>query len=87
MSDIDMNVLVRRMIDGHILYSEAVTEVKRAYIQTVLWENMGNKNRTARSLQMHRNTLSRNLVELGIKVKPRPSQTAAQGNNLIRRIG
>ena len=73
----ELDLLVRRLIDGHILYSEAVTEFKRVFIQTALRENMGNQNRTAQILRMHRNTLSRNLAELGIKVEHRPPQKAA----------
>jgi Fis family transcriptional regulator, factor for inversion stimulation protein len=73
----EMNALVRRMVDGHILYCEAVTEFKRAFIKTVLRENIGNKTRTARILGMHRNTLSRSLTELGINVEQRPHQKVA----------
>ena len=81
-----LDALVRRMVEGHILYSEAVREFKRALIETVLRENRGNKNRTARILQMHRNTLSRNLADLGIKVKRRPPQKAAE-RSYIPRVG
>jgi Fis family transcriptional regulator, factor for inversion stimulation protein len=73
----ELDVLVRRMIDGHILYSEAVTEFKRVFIQKVLRENMGNKTRTARILRMHRNTLRRTLSELGIKAERCLPQKAA----------
>ena len=60
------------MIDGHIFYCEAVTEFKRAFIQTTLREHGGNKTQNARVLRMHRNTLSRTLAELEIKIKRRP---------------
>lgn len=68
----ELDVLVRRMVDGYILYFEAVTQFKRTFIHKVLQENVGNKTRTARVLRMHRNTLSRTLAELGIKVERRP---------------
>ena len=74
---VELDVLVRRMIDGHILYCEAVTEFKRAFIQKVLRENTGNKTQTARILRMHRNTLRRTLSELGIKAERRLPQKAA----------
>jgi DNA-binding NtrC family response regulator len=73
----ELDRLVRRMVDGHILYSEAVREFKRAFIGTALRDSMGNQNRTAQTLRMHRNTLSRNLAELGIKPERRVPQRAA----------
>jgi len=36
------------MVEGHILFGEAVKEFKKAFIETTLRDNMGNKNRTAR---------------------------------------
>jgi DNA-binding NtrC family response regulator len=82
----DLDRLVHRMVEGHILYSEAVREFKRAFIETALRDNLDNKNRTARVLRMHRNTLSRNLAELWIKVERRPPQKVG-GGKLTRRIG
>ena len=73
----ELATLVRRMVDGHIFYCEAVTELKRDFIQKALRENMGNKTRAARILRMHRNTLSRTLVELAIKVERPPTHRAA----------
>jgi Fis family transcriptional regulator, factor for inversion stimulation protein len=84
---VELDVLVRRMIDGYILYGEAVTEFKRAFIQNALRENRGNKTRTARVLRMHRNTLSRTVAELAIKVDRRPPQKAAEEGRLIARVG
>lgn len=84
---VKLDVLVRRMIDGHIFYCEAVTEFKRAFIQRALRENRGNKTRTARILRMHRNTLSHTLSGLAINVGRRPLQKAADGVRLIARVG
>ena len=84
---VELDVLVRRMIGGHILYCEAVTEFKRAFIQKALRDNGGNKTRTARVLRMHRNTLSRTLAELTIKVERRPPQKAVEEGRLIARVG
>ena len=73
----DVESLVRQMVDGHILYEEAVREVKKSFMRVALRENDGNKSRTARSLGMHRNTFSRTLVSLGIFVERRRSQKVA----------
>jgi DNA-binding NtrC family response regulator len=84
---VELDMLVRRMIDGHILYCEAVTVFKRVFIQKALRENRGNKTQTARVLRLHRNTLSRTLAELAIKVERRPSQKAVEEGSLIARVG
>lgn len=83
----DLAILVRRLVDGRILYCEAVTEFKRAFIQKALRENSDNKTQTARTLRMHRNTLTRTLAELKIKVERRPNQKAVQERRLIARVG
>ena len=83
----DLAMLARRMVDGRILYCEAVTEFKRAFIQKALRENEGNKTRTARVLRMHRNTLTRTIAELKIKVEPRPPKNAAEERRLIAPLG
>ena len=83
----DLAMLVRRLVDGRILYCEAVAEFKRAFIQKALRENKGNKTETARVLRMHRNTLTRTIAELKIKVEPRPPQRAAEERQSIARVG
>jgi len=65
------------MVDGHILYREAVREFKRGFIHRALQDNKGNKSRTAQNLRMHRNTFSRNLLDLGIKLERRLPRKAA----------
>ena len=72
-----MDILVRQMVDGHIFYHEAVREFKKIFVLTVLRDNDQNQTKTARILGMHRNTLTRTLIELGIKGERRPPQKAA----------
>ncbi len=83
----DLAFLVRRLVDGRILYCEAVTAFKRVFIQEALRENGGNKTQTARVLRMHRNTLSRTIAELKIKVERRPPQKAVEEGRLSFRAG
>jgi len=73
----ELDILVRRMVDGRIFYHEAVREFKKVFVLTVLRENGQNQSRTARILGMHRNTLARTLIDLGIKGERRPPQKAA----------
>lgn len=63
-----LEALILQMYRSNILYSEAVREFKKRFILTVLQESKGNQCRTARTLGMHRNTLSRTLSELKIDV-------------------
>src|SRR3979490_1761916 len=57
------------MYKSNILYSEGVREFKKRFILTVLQENKGNQCRAARELGMHRNTLTRTMVEWEIDVR------------------
>ncbi len=64
-----LEALVLQMYKSNILYSEAVREFKKRFILTVLQESNGNQCRAARSLGMHRNTLSRTISELKIDMR------------------
>ena len=64
-----LEALILQMYKSNILYSEGVREFKKRIILTVLQENKGNQCRAARELGMHRNTLSRTIVELKIDVR------------------
>jgi len=58
--------LVGAMHSTGILYTEAVREFKKRFIEKVLKANGGNCCHAARELRMHRNSLSRTMAELGI---------------------
>jgi len=88
-----LEALVQQMYRSNILYSEAVREVKRRFISTVLQENKGNQCRAAKQLGMHRNTLSRTVDELKIDVRqyrdggkrpPRGARPAAYEKKIAR---
>ena len=64
-----LDVLISQMSDGGIQYAEAVREFKKAYITHVLQASKANQCKAARTLGMHRNTLSRTLSELGLSVR------------------
>ena len=77
----DLDNLVLQMHDAGITYSDAVREFKKRYILEVLARHRGNQCKAAEELGMHRNTLSRTLVELdmdstqikkGLRRPPRP---------------
>jgi Fis family transcriptional regulator, factor for inversion stimulation protein len=65
----ELDALISQMHKGGILYTEAVREFRKAFITTVLRENKGNQSKTARELDMHRNTLSRTLSALKLDIR------------------
>ena len=68
-----LDILISAMCQGRVPYDEAVREFKRTFITTVLREQRGNQVKTARELRMHRNTLSRKIVEYKLdQRRPRP---------------
>jgi Fis family transcriptional regulator, factor for inversion stimulation protein len=55
--------LVSQMVERGILFDEAVGEFEKRFIKRVLERVDGNQSRAADLLGIHRNTLSRKLVE------------------------
>jgi DNA-binding NtrC family response regulator len=59
--------LVGEMVDKGIRYDDAQREFERRFIARVLQVHDGNLGHTAKTLGIHRNTLTRKLQELKIK--------------------
>jgi DNA-binding NtrC family response regulator len=55
--------LVGMMVERGILLEEAVTEFEKKFIRCALEKSRGNQSRAAKSLGIHRNTLSRKVDE------------------------
>jgi DNA-binding protein Fis len=55
--------LVSQMVERGILFDEAVEEFEKRFIKSVLDREKGNQSRAAHTLGIHRNTLSRKIVE------------------------
>jgi Fis family transcriptional regulator, factor for inversion stimulation protein len=55
--------LVIQMVDRGILFDEAIGEFEKRFIKRVLDRVDGNQSRAADILGIHRNTLSRKIVE------------------------
>ena len=55
--------LILQMVDRGILFDEAVGEFEKRFIRRVLDRTNGNQSRAAEVLGIHRNTLSRKMVE------------------------
>ncbi len=63
--------LVGRMVENGILFPEAVNEFEKKFIKRVLDYTHGNQSRAARTLGIHRNTLSRKIDLYKIAQRPR----------------
>jgi DNA-binding NtrC family response regulator len=61
--------VVRKARAGGLTLCELVREVRRQFIIDALDETKGNQFQAAKLLQMHRNTLSRQLDELDINTR------------------
>jgi DNA-binding NtrC family response regulator len=59
--------LVGEMVDKGIRYDDAQREFEKRFIARVLQVHDGNLGNTAKTLGIHRNTLTRKLQELKIK--------------------
>jgi Fis family transcriptional regulator, factor for inversion stimulation protein len=55
--------LVNQMVERGILFDEAIGEFEKRFIKRVLDRVDGNQSRAANILGIHRNTLSRKIVE------------------------
>jgi DNA-binding NtrC family response regulator len=66
-----LEMLVGQMVEGGILFDEAVTEFEKRFIKRVLDAHHGNQSLTARKLGIHRNTLSRKIGQYKLQQRPR----------------
>ena len=62
----ELDSLVTQMHSSGIRYEDAVRDFKRQYLREVLMAHRGNQCKAAEELRMHRNTLSRAMIELGL---------------------
>jgi DNA-binding NtrC family response regulator len=62
--------LVEEMVSRGIRFDDASREFERRFISRVLAESDGNLSKAADVLGMHRNTLSRKMVEHRLKRRP-----------------
>ena len=58
-----LEVLIDEMLDGQIMLDEALTEFEKLYIQKALARHKEHLSRTATSLGIHRNTLSKRVAD------------------------
>jgi DNA-binding NtrC family response regulator len=64
----ELDSLVTQMHSSGIRYDDAVREFKKQYLREVLVTHGGNQCKAAEELGMHRNTLSRTMADLGLRL-------------------
>ncbi len=57
-----LEALIDEMLDGQIMLDEAVAEFEKLYIQKALARHKAHLSRTATTLGIHRNTLSKRVA-------------------------
>ena len=70
-----LEALIDEMLDGQIMLDEALTEFEKLYIQKALARHKKHLSRTATSLGIHRNTLSKRVADY------RTQERAANNHN------
>ena len=65
----ELERLVLQMYRSGLRYSNAAHEFQRTFLATVLRDENVNQVRAAKKLGIHRNTLRRQIQELGLDVK------------------
>ena len=66
------------MIEHGIVYEDAVVEFEKKFIRKVLDTANGNRSKAAKALGIHRNTLSRKIVELALDHRPKRRRRPAR---------
>jgi len=62
-----LDELITEMIEGGIRYPEAKREFEKRFLSRVIEREKGNLSRAARVLHIHRNTLSKKILDLQLR--------------------
>ena len=65
-----LEALIDEMLDGQIMLDEALAEFEKLYIQKALARHKERLSRTAESLGIHRNTLSKRVAVYRTQERP-----------------
>ena len=64
--NVDLETFISQLCRTGIFYTQAVYEFRRQFLMTLLLHHRGNQCAVAKALGVHRNTVRRQLDELGI---------------------
>lgn len=68
-----LEALIDEMLDGRIMLDEALAEFEKLYIQKALTRHKAHLSRTAATLGIHRNTLSKRVADYRSQERPAPA--------------
>jgi transcriptional regulator with PAS, ATPase and Fis domain len=66
-----LDALINQMVEKDIDFEDALGEFQRRFIRKVLENSHGNLSKAAKTLGIHRNTLSRKILTLGLDHRPK----------------
>ncbi len=66
-----LETLINELVERGVDFEDAMNEFQKKFIRKVLEKHNGNQSKTAQSLGIHRNTLSRKIAEFGLDHRPR----------------
>lgn len=66
-----LEALVTQMVEHDIGYEDAVCEFEKRFIRKILEKSGGNQSKAAKTLGIHRNTLSRKIEDLRLDHQPK----------------
>ena len=80
-----LEALIDEMLDGQILLDEALSEFEKLYIQRALARHKEHLSRTAATLGIHRNTLSKRVADYRSQGRPAPAKKRANSKPAKRK--
>jgi DNA-binding NtrC family response regulator len=81
-----LEALIDEMLDGRIMLDEALAEFEKLYIQKALARHKEHLSRTAATLGIHRNTLSKRVADYREQERAaRPAKKRANGKTTKRK--
>ena len=75
-----LDTLINQMIEHGIRFEDAVSELEKRFIKKVLEKNKGNQSKSAETLGIHRNTLSRKIAELELDHRPKRRKVSSRAH-------
>jgi DNA-binding NtrC family response regulator len=80
-----LEALIDEMLDGQIMLDEALSEFEKLYIQKALARHKEHLSRTAATLGIHRNTLSKRVADYRDQERPAPPPKKRVNNKSAKR--
>jgi transcriptional regulator with PAS, ATPase and Fis domain len=71
-----LDALINQLVEHDIPFEDAVSEFEKRFIRKVLEKNNGNLSKAAKTLRIHRNTLSRKITALKLDHEPKRRRQA-----------